>query len=401
VHNDIGVRSSERQLRCDADVNPSQGCRSGATPDCRTPRFEQPAITTPASRLALASFGRAVLGLLDCNKCFVSIVGGDADYPAQTVHIGLNGGAEPTIHAITQLTRWDELKNATVQPFNSDHAMATALLGREPSDPCNALAGRFSAYQGCDLIFLAGWRAFPFEPMEIACLKRATRMLWATAKGLNDGGQSDVMLEPILEELTFPAFAVDGGLRLLEANEMGRQFLLKCDPLRLDRGVLTSTSIPTANRLRSAVRDILASRPDRNWSNTIVPLSTDRRAFVFAWIGVAPTEARGDRLLVVVPQVDHSGGAKRIASVFGLNEIQERIVADVLRGQSPSRIGRHVGLTEGTVRTYTKRIMLKLGIHRQTEFFLLYILTMSPFGSVQRTPDDVDPSDLDASTRIS
>ncbi|XSC44187.1 helix-turn-helix transcriptional regulator [Bradyrhizobium sp. RDT10] len=38
-------------------------------------------------------------------------------------------------------------------------------------------------------------------------------------------------------------------------------------------------------------------------------------------------------------------------------------------------------MTEATVRTYTKRIMLKLGINRQAEFFLLYHLTQSPFGA--------------------
>ncbi|WP_225120332.1 hypothetical protein [Bradyrhizobium sp. BRP22] len=40
--------------------------------------------------------------------------------------------------------------------------------------------------------------------------------------------------------------------------------------------------------------------------------------------------------------------------------------------------------TEATVRTYTKRIMLKLGINRQSEFFLLYHLTQSPFGAGRR-----------------
>ncbi|MFG3596835.1 hypothetical protein [Bradyrhizobium sp. RDI18] len=41
-------------------------------------------------------------------------------------------------------------------------------------------------------------------------------------------------------------------------------------------------------------------------------------------------------------------------------------------------------MTEATVRTYTKRIMLKLGINRQAEFFLLYHLTQSPFGAGRR-----------------
>lgn len=51
----------------------------------------------------------------------------------------------------------------------------------------------------------------------------------------------------------------------------------------------------------------------------------------------------------------------------------------VLTGSAPVEIAGLLGLTEATVRTYLKRIMLKLGINRRSEFFLLYILTMSPF----------------------
>jgi hypothetical protein len=51
-----------------------------------------------------------------------------------------------------------------------------------------------------------------------------------------------------------------------------------------------------------------------------------------------------------------------------------------------STVGLFIGLrlTEATVRTYTKRIMLKLGINRQSEFLLLYHLTQSPFGAGRR-----------------
>jgi DNA-binding CsgD family transcriptional regulator len=64
-----------------------------------------------------------------------------------------------------------------------------------------------------------------------------------------------------------------------------------------------------------------------------------------------------------------------------LSWADERIVARILQGQSPSRIGAALHLTEATVRTYTKRIMVKLGINRQSEFFVLYIRTLSPFGA--------------------
>ena len=53
----------------------------------------------------------------------------------------------------------------------------------------------------------------------------------------------------------------------------------------------------------------------------------------------------------------------------------------ILQFQCLRDIGADLRLIEATVRTYTERIMLKLGINRQAEFFLLDHLTQSPFGA--------------------
>ena len=112
-----------------------------------------------------------------------------------------------------------------------------------------------------------------------------------------------------------------------------------------------------------------------------MPLSTERQQFAFAKIGAMPTHCDVGKALIIVPQFDEVPGANRIASAFGLNWAEERIIARILQFQGPRDIGADLRLTEATVRTYTKRIMLKLGINRQAEFFLLYHLTQSPFGA--------------------
>ena len=56
----------------------------------------------------------------------------------------------------------------------------------------------------------------------------------------------------------------------------------------------------------------------------------------------------------------------------------------ILQFQCLRDIGADLRLIEATVRTYTERIMLKLGINRQAEFFLLDHLTQSPFGAGKR-----------------
>jgi DNA-binding CsgD family transcriptional regulator len=114
-------------------------------------------------------------------------------------------------------------------------------------------------------------------------------------------------------------------------------------------------------------------------STSTVLLSSDGQRFSFAVIGAAPGDIDSDLALILVPQFDEIGGARRIAVAFNLSWVEERIVCRILRGRCPRLIGTELGFTEETVRTYIKRIMLKIGIHRQSELFVLHALTLSPF----------------------
>lgn len=61
---------------------------------------------------------------------------------------------------------------------------------------------------------------------------------------------------------------------------------------------------------------------------------------------------------------------------FGRNELTPRecqIVRMVLRGHSSESIGRHCGITTGTVKIHRKNIYAKLGISSQSELFSLFI----------------------------
>jgi DNA-binding CsgD family transcriptional regulator len=187
-----------------------------------------------------------------------------------------------------------------------------------------------------------------------------------------------------LEELVFPALIVDEDLHIHEVNSRGRSLLTKGELLKVDRGRLAGLSGSVTESLREATRETLISRAGQGWLNTTVPLSTERQQFAFAKIGAVPTHCDAGRVLVIVPEFDEVSGANRIATAFGLNWAEERIVARILQGRCPRHIGADLQLTEATVRTYTKRIMLKLGINRQSEFFMLYHLTQSPFGAGRR-----------------
>jgi DNA-binding CsgD family transcriptional regulator len=354
----------------------------------------EPSTAAAATSLALKSFGTAILGLLECKRCFVFTLSKATGFAVQAVRVGFDTSVQPSADVITRLAQTQEWQAANLFAIDSADVIATELLGREQDEPVHALVGRLPAGDADDLIFLAGWRSLPFSATEIACVSRAASIIWATMQSFTQRRSDDSSLDNLLEELAFPAFAVDHKWRVLETNEAGRQLLLAKNPVHLDHGALVGSNSLVNNRMQQALRETMASRSERAWTSTVIPLSTDHRAFAFAWIGASPTERQMDRVLVIIPQIDPAAGAKRIATAFGLPWAEERIVRRILRGESSSKIGRKLDLTEATVRTYIKRIMLKLGINRQIEFFLLYILTLSPF--VDGCRDQIIPDELNS-----
>lgn len=345
-----------------------------------------------ATLLALEAFGRAMLGLLECKRCFVLTLAPPNGFAAAAVRVGFDSDVQPSADAITHLVHRPDWQSAGLFAVEATDTLIAELLGREAGEAGYALAGRLPASDGNDLVFLAGWRPHSLSAAEMVCISRAASVIWATTQGFTQRRHENLSLDTMLQELAFPAFAVDQQLRLLETNDAGRQMLQAKNPVRLDHGALAGPNSLVNNLLRHALRDTMASRSGRGWTNTIIPLSTDHRAFAFAWIGAAPTERHMDRLLVVIPQIDPAAGAKRIATAFGLPWAEERIVMRILGGEPPWKIGQTLDLTEATVRTYIKRIMLKLGINRQIEFFLLYILTLSPF--VEGCRDQLFPEEI-------
>jgi len=367
----------------------------GASGARRTGRQPLSSEIVRMTRASAEVFGRAILDLLGCERCCVAMVARAAGFVIDVIELGPAVDGPVTAEAMTKLALGEDRHGAAIRPIGPADALAVAVLGRPPAEQARGLAGSVRAEEGIDLVFLAGWYPAPLSSAELDRIARAVRAIWTAARHPPPHRQEG-SVAAFLNELIFPAFIVDGSLRLLKTNETGRDYLLKGGPLQLSGGVLTGASCSVTRQLQQALSDAAPVQSERVPPTMVVPLSTERGAFAFAWIGPAWMEDEADRFLLVVPQVDPAAGAKRIASAFGLKWAEERIVACVLCGQPPSRMGSVLGLTEATVRTYTKRIMLKLGINRQVEFFLLYILTMSPFRRGGRDPARASEGSLSA-----
>jgi DNA-binding CsgD family transcriptional regulator len=330
--------------------------------------------------------GRAVAELFDCHSCYVAVMSHAGGAELEEVQVG-HATIDPSCTtAVARIARKGAGADcALLEPVNARTSFVRKLIGSEPGANSHSVLGRFASPDGSTVVFVAGWRRAALARAEIPCLARAVRTVWETAHSLA-ARPPDRCPDPEtwLENLTFPAFIVDEGLHVHEVNRGGRTLLAKGELIRVDGGRLAGASAPVTESLREAIREALISRPGQVRLNTTVPLSTERQQFAFAKIGAAPTYCEEAKALIIVPQFDEVLGAHRIASAFGLNWAEERIIARLLQFQGPRDIGADLHLTEATVRTYTKRIMLKLGINRQAEFFLLYHLTQSPFGAGKR-----------------
>ena len=349
------------------------------------PQIGQPTEQGPNQR-AMEYFGKAVAELFDCSSCYVAVMSHASGSELEEVRVGhatIDPSCTTTVARIARKGAGSDC--ALLEPFNPRTSFVRKLIGSEPGTNGHSVIGRFASRDRSTVVFMAGWRHAPLTRAEIPCLARAVRTVWKTAHSLAlrpPDRHPDA--ETWLEELAFPALIVDEALHVHDANRGGRTLLAKGELIKVDSGRLAGASAPVTESLREAIREALIPRPGQVWLNTTVPLSTKRQQFAFAKIGAASTHGDVGKALIIVPQFDEVLGAHRIASAFGLNWAEEQIIARILQFQGPRDIGADLRLTEATVRTYTKRIMLKLGINRQAEFFLLYHLTQSPFGAGKR-----------------
>ena len=335
-----------------------------------------------ATRTTMEHFANAVTQLLGCRSCYVAVMSHADDLELEEARIGhatIDPACSKTVARIAR--RGASADCVFLEPIDA-RGFVRKLIGSEPEEKSHSVIGRFASGDGTTVVFVAGWRPAALLPTEIPCITRAVRTIWETAYALAQPSHRHTDAQIWLEELVFPAFVIDEDLHICEVNSGGRTLLIKSEVLKADCDRLAGLSGSVTESLKEAIRETLMSRAGQGWLT--VPLSTERQQFAFAKIGAVPAHCDAGRVLVIVPEFDEVSGANRIATAFGLNWAEERIIARILQGQCPRHIGADLRLTEATVRTYTKRIMLKLGINRQSEFFLLYHLTQSPFGAGRR-----------------
>lgn len=332
-------------------------------------------------RRALENFGKAIAELFECSRCIVATVPKNGSPIAEQVRIGHADADQISDSTISHIASLLLSADSHLLSTKAGDPLAGSVIGSHNTPSPYSIMGRINTDDGSDLIFIAGWRRSPLNQADQGVFSRAAHVIWTTAADLAHSRREQSDLQSLLGELVFPAFVVDEKLHLHGVNRGGRRLILKGEILRAENGFLVGANTSITGSMREAVCNVLTSRLGQRWTNATIVLSVGHQKFAFAWVGAVPIQHDAGQVLVIVPRIDEAVGARRIATAFSLNCVEERIIARIFHGQCPRGIGADLGLTEATVRTYTKRIMLKLGINRQSELFLLYILTLSPFGA--------------------
>lgn len=196
------------------------------------------------------------------------------------------------------------------------------------------------------------------------------------------------VLTDTLDRLTIGTFMIDGRGRMVRANGAARQLIDRGDAFRLVDGRLTLNGRSDSSKFREIVDQALAAR-----------LADEEVGFVKAFrcidnandgMGVLVRAIRRDRLqpadlgpAVVVYATDtaRSGSFEQlIATLFDLSPSEANLAALLTQGLTLAEAARESGLTESTVRSYSKKIFAKVGVSRQAELVRLILRSVAMLG---------------------
>ena len=162
--------------------------------------------------------------------------------------------------------------------------------------------------------------------------------------------------------------------RIEWANDYAHGLLNDSESLSICKGRLTARSAKTQqeinHKIECAERSLQSSylKCERGKGSplqiTVIPKS--HRTSLFSRINPGPV------LMIVDPDDHAADNDQRFALVWGLTPLESRFAMQLLQGKSVSEAGDYLGLTKDTARWYSKQIMRKVGVNKQTELCLKF-----------------------------
>lgn len=243
-----------------------------------------------------------------------------------------------------------------------------------------AVIGRLGT-QGDDLVhFMGGGHRALMDGHHLAALEGALTALWHRFCSPAALATSRASLTAFVAGCCMPSFLVDRNLNLLFSNAAGDALLRNKTPLQVLDGVLGPSRRDVSAAFARAAQDLATSgrQPPRLFN-----LAGETEDVEIAWLRPARAGHAGE-IIVTVARPQARAHAARMADAFGLSLTKERIVQALLEGRSEDEIAAMLKLTAGSVRTYIKRLMADIGLHRRSELHRLALDLRSPFDDTGR-----------------
>ncbi|CAN5327400.1 helix-turn-helix transcriptional regulator [soil metagenome] len=272
----------------------------------------------------------------------------------------------------------NEFYKAVLQPYGIEQALGMHV--REPGGlECNI--GLTSIANG--LTFGKAHKDFMAELRPHFC-----QALELFSRIYRDESEIDVLTDT-LDRLTIGTFMIDGRGRMARANGAAQQLVGRGEAFRVLDGRLTLNGRSDSARFRQIIEQALAARLKDDAVEDYV------RAFRCIdngneGLGILVRAIRRDRLApadlgaaVVVYATDAGRGGsfkQLIATLFDLSPSEANLAALLTQGLTLAEAAREAGLTESTVRSYSKKIFAKLGVSRQAELVSLILRSVAMLG---------------------
>jgi DNA-binding CsgD family transcriptional regulator/PAS domain-containing protein len=204
---------------------------------------------------------------------------------------------------------------------------------------------------------------------------------------LNESRLQVNVLESAIDGSGFGVVIATATGSIAYANRAAEILLRGGRGLRCERGRITATDSPTAQKLQALIT--AASRLTEDTPPAGSLLVPDECGTVSLALHVVPFTPGSSDILFARQQpfagvfiVDRNAGidsrAKQFASLFRLTPGEARVLAEVISGEGIAKVSERLKITELTARTHLKHIAAKTDTHRQAELVKLFFETTIP-----------------------
>lgn len=204
------------------------------------------------------------------------------------------------------------------------------------------------------------------------------------------------LYQKAISHLAFGAIVLDGKRRILDSNEIATHLLDKYPDITVANSRI-SLSCSDANReLQEAIAAAIQAKKEPTLEDYVELVRMRTACGALVGFLILPTPSimlyQGDHTPNVViyvcdleqhisDQQERVQSAEQlVAKLFRLTKSEARLAVLLADGQTMSEAATDMGITEGSVRTYTKRIYEKTDIKRQSDLIRLIYRSVALLG---------------------